>query len=522
MAENLTIDFLHNYILKEVRTSDPIAYQYDLGRILVMMIPDTVSSVEVHYWKNGMSQSEAYNATVEAADKGSVVTAHVPNKYFETSGDLRVYVVIAESGQDATMYEGLIPIKERPMPDGYVDDDPDNTATHLLVEARAAAATATAAAKTAQDVADSIPADYTQLSEDVDTLKEDLENIKGKGGLTEDAKQALLTCFRHIAFLDDESDYYGALESALYPPADLVSISCVYTQTVTVYTDTALDDLRSDLVVTAHFDDSSTRTISQYALSGTLEVGTSTITVSYGGKTTEFDVVVEKGLDYTEDALSNVTWNAGKGYSSTTHNLIDRNGAYTTDKFTVQDLSYSVRNLDTSNNTTFYIYVWDDNNNYLGQKQQSDARFQWKPGYQIAIEVRNAGTFDPTTMTMLPYDKRSTAVNEFEIDLAAMASSVVKANGYYELNVNAVMANAGVNSSNYNDTINRQSIIGMINQSVFPNNFPFSTPIRIGTFNYGANMLLSINVEGIAVSDANLPTLKAYLVDNNVKIKYNY
>lgn len=150
MAENLTIDFLHNYILKEVRTSDPIAYQYDLGRILVMMIPDTVSSVEVHYWKNGMSQSEAYNATVEAADKGSVVTAHVPNKYFETSGDLRVYVVIAESGQDATMYEGLIPIKERPMPDGYVDDDPDNTATHLLEVARQAVTTAKAAASRAE------------------------------------------------------------------------------------------------------------------------------------------------------------------------------------------------------------------------------------------------------------------------------------------------------------------------------------------------------------------------------------
>ena len=148
MAENLTIDFLHNYILKEVRTSDPIAYQYDLGRILVMMIPDTVSSVEVHYWKNGMSQSEAYNATVEAADKGSVVTAHVPNKYFETSGDLRVYVVIAESGQDATMYEGLI--KERPMPDGYVDDDPDNTATHLLEVARQAVTTAKAAASRAE------------------------------------------------------------------------------------------------------------------------------------------------------------------------------------------------------------------------------------------------------------------------------------------------------------------------------------------------------------------------------------
>lgn len=395
--------------------------------------------------------------------------------------------------------------------------------TFTLHETSAAAAEA--AADRAESAAETLSGSVAQIAtntQDITALKEDLENIKGKGGLTEDAKQALLTCLRHIAFLDDESDYYGALESALYPPADLVRISCVYTQTVTVYTDTSLEDLRNDLVVIAHFDDSSSRTISQYALSGTLEVGTSTITVSYGGKTTIFDVTVSRGLDYTADALADVTWNDGYGYNTSTGVLTIISGAYATDKFSVQDLSYSVRNLDTTNNTNYYIHVWDENNNYLGYKQYSDARFQWKPEYQIAIEVRNSGTFDPTTMTMLPYDKRSTAVNEFEIDLAAMASSVVKANGYYELNVNSVMASAGVNSSNYNDTINRQSIIGMINQSVYPNNFPFSTPIRIGTFNYGSNMLLSIFVEGITVSDANLPTLKAYLVDNNVKIKYNY
>lgn len=336
-------------------------------------------------------------------------------------------------------------------------------------------------------------------------------------------KEALLACFRNVAWTSESGQtYYDNLYNELYPPANLASISCVYTQTVTVYTDTSLEDLRNDLVVTAHFDDSSSRTISQYVLNGTLEVGTSTITVTYGGKTTTFDVTVSRGLDYTADALADVTWNTGKGYGTTTGNLIERNGAYTTDKFTVQDLSYSVKNLDTTNNTSFFIYVWDENGTFLGNKQYSDARFQWKPEYQIAIEVRNAGTFDPTTMTMLPCDKRATAVSEFEIDLASMANSVVKANGYYELNVNAVMANAGVNSSNYNDAINRQSIVGMINQSVRANNFPFKTPIRIGTFNYGTNMLLSINVEGIAVSDANLPTLKAYLVDNNVKIKYNY
>ena len=179
MAKNLTIDFLHNYIQKEVRTSDPIAYQYDLGRVLVMLIPDVTGSVEVHYWKNGMQQSEAYTATVEAADKGSMITAHVPNKYFETSGDLRVYVFIADSGQDATMYEGLIPIKERPKPDGYVDDDPDNTATQLIeaagqavTRAQAAAASAQGYAAQAAAVAASIPSDYTELDERVTALEE--------------------------------------------------------------------------------------------------------------------------------------------------------------------------------------------------------------------------------------------------------------------------------------------------------------------------------------------------------------
>lgn len=75
----------------------------------------------------------------------------------------------------------------------------------------------------------------------------------------------------------------------------LVSISAVYTQGGgTVYDNDSLDSLKSDLVVTATYDDSSTATIASadYTLSGTLTVGTSTITVSYGGKTTTFTVNV--------------------------------------------------------------------------------------------------------------------------------------------------------------------------------------------------------------------------------------
>lgn len=112
-------------------------------------------------------------------------------------------------------------------------------------------------------------------------------------GISDEIKQALLQCFEHVAWVDDEGQtYYDALYDALYPPVDLSSISCVYTQSGTVYDTDSLDSLKSDLVVTAHYSDQSTETVTTYTLSGTLAEGTSTITVLYGGKATTFDVEV--------------------------------------------------------------------------------------------------------------------------------------------------------------------------------------------------------------------------------------
>lgn len=112
-------------------------------------------------------------------------------------------------------------------------------------------------------------------------------------GLTDDIKQALLDCFEHVAWTDEHGqDYVDALEAALYPPANLVSISAVYTQSGTVYDTDTLDSLRDDLVVTAHYDNGTSETVTNYTLSGTLAVGTSTVTVSYGGKTATFSVTV--------------------------------------------------------------------------------------------------------------------------------------------------------------------------------------------------------------------------------------
>ena len=117
------------------------------------------------------------------------------------------------------------------------------------------------------------------------------------GGLSEEVKQALLDLFQHLAYTDaDGQDYYDALYNAFYPPAELVRITAVYTQTSTVFPDTSLDDLKDDLVVTAHYSDSTTEAVpsADYTLSGTLTAGTSTITVTYEDKTTTFNVTVSE------------------------------------------------------------------------------------------------------------------------------------------------------------------------------------------------------------------------------------
>ena len=109
----------------------------------------------------------------------------------------------------------------------------------------------------------------------------------------------------------------------------LSSISAVYTQSGAVYDTDTLDSLKTDLVVTAHYSDSSTQTVpsTDYTLSGTLTAGTSTITASYGGKSDTFTVTVTHytipmlyNWDFTQsltDTEQNVTVTSLSGYAPT-------------------------------------------------------------------------------------------------------------------------------------------------------------------------------------------------------------
>ena len=118
---------------------------------------------------------------------------------------------------------------------------------------------------------------------------------QGGSGLTDEIKTALMNVVNHIGAWSDEhgAEYAQALYDALYSSKNLVSISAAFNQGSAVIYDTdSLDSLKQYLTVTATYDDSSTGVITNYTLSGTLAVGTSTITVSYGGKTATFNVTV--------------------------------------------------------------------------------------------------------------------------------------------------------------------------------------------------------------------------------------
>ena len=152
----------------------------------------------------------------------------------------------------------------------------------------------------------------------VDKLASDtIALINRKGGLTEEIKQALLNLFSHVAFIDaDGQTYVDALEEAMYPAINLASISATFNQGANVIYDTdSLDILKQYLTVIANYTDSTHETLYDYALSGTLETGTSVITISYGGKTTTFNVNVTAN---TVSSISAVYTQSGTVYDTDT------------------------------------------------------------------------------------------------------------------------------------------------------------------------------------------------------------
>ena len=142
-----------------------------------------------------------------------------------------------------------------------------------------------------QEWANESVATDTQVQDAVDDYLDGHSTIAGT--FTNGAKLALLALLEKVAYIDGNGqDYFDALEAELFAKT-VSSISAVFTQGQNYIYDTdSLDTLKQYLVVTATYSDSTTGTVNYYTLSGTLTVGTSTITVEYGGQTDTFNVTV--------------------------------------------------------------------------------------------------------------------------------------------------------------------------------------------------------------------------------------
>ena len=94
-------------------------------------------------------------------------------------------------------------------------------------------------------------------------------------------------------------DAIDAIETGGGGGASVTALSAVYTQPSTTFQSTDLSELYDGLVVTATINGLMQIEVppSEYTLSGSIAIGTRTITVSYGGKTTTFSVVVEEAYE---------------------------------------------------------------------------------------------------------------------------------------------------------------------------------------------------------------------------------
>lgn len=348
-------------------------WQYDYGQVLEINGLDLPATYQVHF----CNCTDTQTITVLGNADGVLI----PDNLLQTGKTVIAYIYLHTGADDGeTEYKITIPIRTRPAPS---DIPPTPEQQSALDEAIAAL---NSAVENVEEIADGIP---DQIDEALSEAKEsgefdgpqgpegpqgatgpagpagaagedgysptvtvteitgghrvtitdkngdhsfdvmDGQGDSGGGGLTDDIKQALLQIAQKVAYIDDQGQtYYQDLYDALYPPKPVVSITATYTQSGTVYDTDTLDSLKADLVVTATYDDQSTAIIpaTAYTLSGTLTEGTSTITVSYEGKTATFSVTVTHATvqySITND-LTNVTTsnaqtaiNSGEAYTAT-------------------------------------------------------------------------------------------------------------------------------------------------------------------------------------------------------------
>jgi len=181
-------------------------------------------------------------------------------------------------------------------------------------------------------------------------------------GLTEDAKLALLQLASKVAYIDSGgASYYTDLYDAFYGDAPVPSsISAVFTPgSRTFEPGASVNELKPYLVVTVTYSDGTTAVVSNYTLTGSLAIGTNTITVNYGGQSTTFSVSIAAQVPSGYTQL--VYINSGDGYADT--GLVESEVARAEYQVSVSVVRYTKGNHILSATNTFFPYLSGSNAN---------------------------------------------------------------------------------------------------------------------------------------------------------------
>lgn len=154
---NIVLDFRHNYVRGERLESQEIVYQYDSGRVVEAYVPETEEGfvLNIGFENTSVLSVISVDDVVVDEEGGYKILATIPDSILAGYGNLLVYVV-AGGGANvlATTYEGIVPVRYKPVAEGYIP--PDDPATSIIERCEVAAAAAVEAADDARDIADSV------------------------------------------------------------------------------------------------------------------------------------------------------------------------------------------------------------------------------------------------------------------------------------------------------------------------------------------------------------------------------
>ena len=159
-----------------------------------------------------------------------------------------------------------------------------------------------------------LPANATNRSVSWQSSKPDVAAVNGMGFVEcIAAGEAVITCTTvDGGFTATCAVSVAAESSGGETEVTLSGISATYSGG-DVAVGTAVTDL-TGIVVTAHYSDGSTATVTDYTLSGTIAEGSNTVTASHSGKTTTFTVTGVAESDGTAGSkiqLSSLDWESG-------------------------------------------------------------------------------------------------------------------------------------------------------------------------------------------------------------------